>query len=58
MEDNANGVCPSSAVQGKYWKRKNSFNVMGRDRTMKVECNGPDKAGRFRMLNECYVDSD
>ena len=48
MEDNANGVCPSSAVQGKSWKRKNSFNVMGKDRTMKAECKGPDKAGELK----------
>merc|ERR1719277_2436573 len=45
MENNANGVCPSNAVTGKYWERKNSFSVMGRDKTLKTECNGPDKLG-------------
>ena len=47
MENNANGVCPSNTVTGKYWERKNSFNVMGRDKTMKIECKGPGKAGKF-----------
>ena len=47
MENNANGVCPSNIVTGKYWERKNSFNVMGRDKTMKVECKGPGKVGKF-----------
>ena len=45
MENNANGACPSNTAQKKYWERKNSFNVMGRDKTMKTECNGPDKVG-------------
>ena len=45
MQNDANGVCPSNAVVGKYWQRKNSFNVMGRDKTMKTECSGPDKFG-------------
>ena len=47
MENNANGVCPSNTVTEKYWERKNSFNVMGRDKTMKIECKGPGKVGKF-----------
>ena len=47
MENNANGICPSNTVTGKYWQRKNSFNVMARDKTMKVECKGPGKVGKF-----------
>ena len=46
MKKNANGVCPSSAVQGQYWEIKN-WVLMGRDRTMKTECNGPDKVGKL-----------
>ena len=48
MENNANGVCPSNTVTGKYWERKNSFSVMGRDKTLKTECNGPDKIGNTK----------
>ena len=50
MENNANGVCPSNTVTGKYWERKNSFSVMGRDKTLKTECNGPDKLGKAKKL--------
>lgn len=45
MDSNANGVCPSNTARGKYWERKNSFGVMADDRTMKVNCKGPDKHG-------------
>ena len=51
MENNANGVCPSNTVTGKYWERKNSFSVMGRDKTLKTECNGPDKSGKAKNLD-------
>ena len=51
MENNANGICPSNTVTGKYWQRKNSFNVMARDKTMKVECKGTGKAGK------CFFDA-
>ena len=49
MQNDANGVCPSNTVVNKYWQRKNSFNVMGRDLTMKTECNGPDKLGNTEI---------
>ena len=48
MEKNANDKCPFNAVPAKSWERKNSFNVMGRDKTMKPECNGPDKFGKMK----------
>ena len=48
MDNNVNGVCPANVAPGKYWQRKNSFNVMRRDRTMKANCKGPDKAGMLK----------
>ena len=48
MDNNVNAVCPANVARGKYWQRKNSFNVMGSDRTMKTNCNGPDKAGKLK----------
>ena len=46
LKGNTNSKCPFNDVPAQFWHRKNTFGIMGKDKTLKTECKGSSSHGK------------